>query len=226
MGSTCSPPGSRGCGAGRSACGSARSPTWSASPWCWGSCSSPCATTRCGSSSSSLILRILALDSSSPLLSCALWEDGRVVAESLQVEKAGDVLPAALLALAPIESVDALAAGIGPGSFTGLRVGLAAVKALGYARKLPVRGASSLRALALAARRPAELLVPTLEARRGELYACAVRGTELVLPETVLRAQDLAAWLPEGAVVLGPGARANGIRVPDEPRAPAAWAVA
>ena len=171
-------------------------------------------------------MRVLALDSSSPLLSCALWEDGRILAESLHEEKAGDVLPDALLALAPLESVDALAAGLGPGSFTGLRVGLAAVKALAYARKLPVQGASSLRALALAARRPADVLVPTLSARRGELYACAMRGTELVLPETVLRAQDLAAWLPQGAVVLGPGARANGIPVPDEPRAPAAWAVA
>jgi len=171
-------------------------------------------------------LRILALDSSSPLLSCALWEDGRVVAETFHTQKAGDVLPGALLALAPLDGVDALAAGVGPGSFTGLRVGLAAVKALAYARRIPVAGTSSLRALALGARRPAELLVPTLEARRGELYACAMRGAELVLPETVLRAADLAAWLPEGAVVLGPGARANGLPALDEPRAPPASAVA
>jgi tRNA threonylcarbamoyladenosine biosynthesis protein TsaB len=171
-------------------------------------------------------LRILALDSSSPLLTCALWEDGRTVAESLHAEKAGDVLPGALLALAPLESVDALACGIGPGSFTGLRVGLASVKALAFVRKLPIAGASSLRALALAARRPAELLVPTLEARRGELYACAVRGSELVRPETVLRAEEFRAWLPAGAVVIGPGARAIGFAIPDEPRAPAAAAIA
>jgi tRNA threonylcarbamoyladenosine biosynthesis protein TsaB len=171
-------------------------------------------------------LRLLALDSSSPLLSCALWEDGGTVAESLHPEKAGDVLPDVLLALAPLDSVDALAVGIGPGSFTGLRVGLAAVKALAYARKLPLLGASSLRALALAARRRDELLVPTLEARRGELFACAVRGSEVVRPETVLRAAELAAWLPGGAVPIGPGARANGFAVPDEPRAPSAWAVA
>jgi len=171
-------------------------------------------------------LRILALDSSSPLLSCALWEDGRVVAQSLHPEKAGDVLPAALLALAPLESVDALACGIGPGSFTGLRVGLASVKALAFARKLPVAGASSLRALAIAARRPTDLLVPTLEARRGELYACALRGSEPIRPETVLRAEEFPRWCPPGAVVLGPGARAIGVAVPDEPRAPAAWAIA
>jgi tRNA threonylcarbamoyladenosine biosynthesis protein TsaB len=171
-------------------------------------------------------VRILALDSSSALLSCALWEDGRLVAESLHPGKAGDVLPQALLSLAPLDTVDAVAAGVGPGSFTGLRVGLAAVKALAYARRLPVAGASSLRALALAARRPAELVVPTLEARRGELYACALRGPDLVRPETVLRAQDFPGWLPAGALVVGPGARANGFPVPDEPRAPAAWAIA
>jgi len=171
-------------------------------------------------------LRILALDSSSPILSCALWEDGRTVAESRHSEKAGDVLPGALLALAPLDSVDALAVGIGPGSFTGLRVGLASIKALAFARKLPLAGVSSLRALAMAARRPDDLLVPTLEARRGELYACALRGGELVRPETVLRGDELSAWLPSGAVVLGPGARAIGVVVPEEPRAPAAWAIA
>ena len=171
-------------------------------------------------------MRILALDSSSPLLSCALWEDGRAVAESLHPERAGDVLPGALLALAPLDSVDALACGIGPGSFTGLRVGLAAAKALAFARKLPIAGISSLRALAIAARRPTDLIVPTLEARRGELYACAMRGPELVLPETVLRADEFHSWLPGGAMVIGPGARAIGFTVPDEPRAPAAAAVA
>ena len=171
-------------------------------------------------------MRVLALDSSSPLLSCALWEDGRAVVGTVHVERAGDVLPEALLELAPLESIDALAAGIGPGSFTGLRVGLSAVKALSFARKIPVAGASSLRALALSAGRPSELLVPTLEARRGELYACAVRGDRLILPEIVLRAKDLPAWMPEGAVLLGPGARANGFAVPDEPRCPSAWAVA
>ena len=171
-------------------------------------------------------MRILALDSSSPLLSCALWEDGRTIAESLHPEKAGDVLPGALLALAPLESVDALACGIGPGSFTGLRVGLASVKALAFARRLPIAGVSSLRALAVAAQRPSALLVPTLEARRCELYACALRGSELVLPETVLRVDAFRAWLPADALVIGPGARAIGFAVPDEPRAPAAAAVA
>src|SRR5690349_14413397 len=93
-------------------------------------------------------MRVLALDTSTPVTSCALVEDGRVLWEKL-IEpplKAGDVLPDAL---GDLTQADAVAVGLGPGSFTGLRVGLAAAKAIAYARRLPLAGASSLQALAL-----------------------------------------------------------------------------
>jgi tRNA threonylcarbamoyladenosine biosynthesis protein TsaB len=177
---------------------------------------------------------VLALDTSSPSTSCALVDlDSGVVAEALHdpPRKAGDILPGALLDLGPLDRVGALAVGIGPGSFTGLRVGLAAMKALAWARKLPLAGASSLRALAHGMR---GLVVPTLEARRGEVYACALDGDRLVAPETVLRARDLPAWvasLGQPARVVGPGALANrdalaGLEVDPEPRAPPARSVA
>jgi tRNA threonylcarbamoyladenosine biosynthesis protein TsaB len=177
---------------------------------------------------------ILSLDTSSPSTSVALVDpDGGVVAEALfdPPSKAGDLLPRALIDLGPLDRVEALAVGIGPGSFTGLRVGLAAMKALAYARRLPLAAASSLRALAYGS---TGLVVPTLEARRGEVYACAVRGEELVAPERVLRADALLAWvaaLGEPARVIGPGALANraalgNFAVDAEPRAPPARSVA
>jgi tRNA threonylcarbamoyladenosine biosynthesis protein TsaB len=176
---------------------------------------------------------VLALDTSSKATSVALVDlDGGVVAEALYEppRKAGDLLPQALLDLGPLERVAALAVGIGPGSFTGLRVGLAAMKSLAYARRLPLAGASSLRALAFG--RPG-LVVPTLEARRGELYACALRSDELVAAETVLRAEALPAWiaaLGAPARVVGPGALANrasldGLELDDDAAAPPARAV-
>jgi tRNA threonylcarbamoyladenosine biosynthesis protein TsaB len=181
---------------------------------------------------------ILALDTSSPWTSCALVDPDRgVVAESLDAPpaKAGEILPRALLELCggDLSRVDALAVGVGPGSFTGLRIGLAALKTIAYARKLPLAGVSSLHALALSASTEG-LVVPTLEARRGELYACAIEDGAMVAPETVLPASALPAFvaaLGRRAAVVGPGARANlgslgGLAVEDEPTAPLARAVA
>ena len=153
---------------------------------------------------------VLALDTSSPALSCALVElrdarVARVLAESLHLppERHGDLLPAALLALPAqaglsLDDVQGLAVGLGPGSFTGLRVGLACAKSLAYARKLPLAGASSLLALA-----EARLGIPTLEARRDELYALIDGG------EAAYRPAQLVERLNERPFILtGPGAAA------------------
>lgn len=110
-------------------------------------------------------MRVVALDTSTTVTSCALVEDENVVWEKELIEKAGDVLPAAL---GDLQAVDAVAVGLGPGSFTGLRVGLAAAKALAYARRLPIAGVSSLRALAHG--QPG-LVCAATDARKGELFA-------------------------------------------------------
>jgi len=111
-------------------------------------------------------VKVLALDTSTPVTTCALLDEERVVWEK-RIEpplKAGDVLPAAL---GDLSQADAIAVGLGPGSFTGLRVGLAAAKAIAYARKLPLAGASSLQAIALG--RPGRIWAAT-EARKNELF--------------------------------------------------------
>jgi tRNA threonylcarbamoyl adenosine modification protein YeaZ len=109
-------------------------------------------------------VRVIALDTSTPITSCALLEDETVVWERLLREKAGDVLPAAL---GDLQGIEAVAVGLGPGSFTGLRVGLAAAKTLSYARRLPIAGISSLQALAAA---EPGLVCAATEARRNELF--------------------------------------------------------
>jgi tRNA threonylcarbamoyladenosine biosynthesis protein TsaB len=83
----------------------------------------------------------------------------------------GDLLTAEGIALPAIEGY---AIGLGPGSFTGLRIGLATWKGLAYANRRPIAGASSLAAMALAAAPDAPagaLLVPLLDAKKGEVYA-------------------------------------------------------
>jgi tRNA threonylcarbamoyladenosine biosynthesis protein TsaB len=145
-------------------------------------------------------VRVLALDTSSPILSCALLEDDRVLRETLHQGKAGDLLPGALGSL---DGVEGIAVGIGPGSFTGLRVGLACAKALSYARRLPIAGASSLRALA-----GPGLVCAALEARKGELFIALYRDGDELWPEQVIRAADLPGKLRslgETVAAAGPG---------------------
>ena len=182
---------------------------------------------------------VLALDTSSHATSCALVDLGagpgevRALATALHLPpaRAGELLPAALAAVcteagSSLAEVRGLAVGLGPGSFTGLRVGLASAKGLAYARRWPLAGASSLEALALAAWEKGQprgaVLVPALEARRGELFVAAFSNdsvTESALPglkrlreDTVLPAAALADWLrglPGAPVIVGPGARQN-----------------
>lgn len=87
-----------------------------------------------------------------------------------------------------LSEIDAFAAATGPGSFTGIRIGLSAAKALSEVHGCPLVGVSSLRAVARAATqtRPDAIRVPVLDARRGELFAGFYdRNAEPVAPETV-----------------------------------------
>jgi tRNA threonylcarbamoyladenosine biosynthesis protein TsaB len=107
----------------------------------------------------------------------------------------GDLL---LASQRKLPDVEGYAIGLGPGSFTGLRIGLATFKGFAYANRRPIAGASSLASMALAAAPDAPegtLLVPLLDARKGELYAGFYRaeggGVVAVRPDAVLPAPDL-----------------------------------
>ena len=75
------------------------------------------------------------------------------------------------------EEIDAVAVGVGPGSFTGLRVGIATARALGLSRSLDVRGVGTLEALGRGLDgRGGVIRLPVLDARRGEVFAAASPG--------------------------------------------------
>ncbi|HSN92335.1 MAG TPA: tRNA (adenosine(37)-N6)-threonylcarbamoyltransferase complex dimerization subunit type 1 TsaB [Anaeromyxobacteraceae bacterium] len=114
-----------------------------------------------------------------------------------------------------LPDVEGYAVGLGPGSFTGLRIGLATWKGLAYANRRPIAGASSLAAMALGAAAEAgegAVLVPLLDAKKGEVYAGFYRvaaGTvEAVLPEAALSPAALLERI--GALPAGTAARAFG----------------
>ncbi len=121
-------------------------------------------------------MTVLAVDTTSEFGSLALARDGQVL-EAVGVHSAngfGHVIFQEILALLDrhgltLADVDGYAAASGPGSFTGVRVGLTAVKGLAEAHGKRVVPVSNLRALAAAGAGP--LRAPLIDARRGEVYA-------------------------------------------------------
>ncbi|MFZ5468947.1 MAG: tRNA (adenosine(37)-N6)-threonylcarbamoyltransferase complex dimerization subunit type 1 TsaB [Myxococcota bacterium] len=151
----------------------------------------------------------LALDSSTLTLSLALLEhaDGGVrVIESFEEgppKKQSQMLPGVIGELLArhgvrLEELQGIAIGLGPGSFTGLRIGLATVKALSYAARLEVVGVSSLAAVALEGPAGVELR-PCAVARQNELYVGHYRregeGVTSISPERALTPAELAEEL-------------------------------
>lgn len=102
--------------------------------------------------------------------------------------------------------LDAIAPGIGPGSFTGLRIGIATARSLARACGVPLRPVSSLAALAAGIDAP--LALPVIDARRGEVFAALHAGAEERWPPLAARPEELAERvreLPETPLAAGDG---------------------
>jgi tRNA threonylcarbamoyladenosine biosynthesis protein TsaB len=98
----------------------------------------------------------------------------------------GDVMAQAGVAF---DDLDAIAVGVGPGTFTGLRIGVATARALAKANELPVRTVSSL--AVLAAGIAADVRLPLIDAKRGEVYAALFEGDAGRWPPCALGIDEL-----------------------------------
>lgn len=129
-------------------------------------------------------MKLLAIDTATENCSVALWLDGQVLAREQELGRghAERILPmidelgaSAGIGLAQL---DALAVGLGPGGFTGVRLGVSVAQGLAFGAGLPVVGISNLAALAqraLDARPEADGVLVCADARMGEVYTAAFR---------------------------------------------------
>jgi len=161
---------------------------------------------------------ILALDCSTLTLSLALLRrDGTVIShrEVPPPTRQSEALPGEIDALVKaagftLKDLTGFVVGLGPGSFTGLRIGLATAKGLAYALAKPIAGASSLAALALEGPEHTEL-ISTAVVKKGELYVGRYRregqGVVALEPEVSLTVAQLAELLKSkpDARMIGPG---------------------
>lgn len=175
---------------------------------------------------------ILALDAATAACSVAVWRDGRILASrsrSMAEGHAEALMPLVLETLAAaglgFDALSLVAVGVGPGSFTGIRIALAAARGIALAACLPVVGVDSFSAVAAAidpAERKGRSLLVAIDSRRSEIFgqyydaANVALGRPLVLPPAdlvlhrpagpLLLAGDAAQLLPRLAdAVLAPG---------------------
>jgi tRNA threonylcarbamoyl adenosine modification protein YeaZ len=114
--------------------------------------------------------KVLAIDTSTSRTSVAIIEDGKIVYSGFKdgATAHGPSLPALVQEALALSDVDEVVVGMGPGPFTGLRVGIAFAQSFALARQIPVRGVCSLDAIA--AQIKENDFIITVDARRKEVY--------------------------------------------------------
>lgn len=139
-----------------------------------------------------MIMNTLAIDTSTDSASIALLDDENVVAEFYfnterrHEETLLDAINTLLIYgdVKPSE-IDLFAVTVGPGSFTGLRVGLSTVKGLAFAAEKPIAGVSTLSALAFNVSTCKNAVCPMLDAKGGQIYAAIYRIEKGGIPEMI-----------------------------------------
>jgi tRNA threonylcarbamoyladenosine biosynthesis protein TsaB len=156
---------------------------------------------------------IVAFDTATDVATSALVWDGEVLGElaSRPISVLEDV--DALLRRGGVRDsqLEGIVVGIGPGSFTGLRIGFATARALAFSLDLPMAGVSTLEALAAGA--PGA--TPVIDARRREVFAL-VGGEPVVIAPSELPVTESASYVGDGAVRYRETIEAAGGSVPPD----------
>jgi tRNA threonylcarbamoyladenosine biosynthesis protein TsaB len=162
-------------------------------------------------------MKILAIDTSTPVGSIALMQGEVLRAQyilNISATHNQRLLPGIDRILVDIgwtlDDLDALAVSLGPGSFTGLRIGMSIVKGLAWATGKPLAGVPTLDALAANIAPAPYPICSVLDARKGEIYAALYRKSDKQAPERltpymVIKPEELVSSISEKTVLVGDG---------------------
>jgi tRNA threonylcarbamoyladenosine biosynthesis protein TsaB len=195
-------------------------------------------------------MKILALESSAKAASVAVCEDRELLVQYFQqtglthsrtlLKMAEDLLRTSGIQLSEI---DVVAVASGPGSFTGVRIGVSAAIGLAWGAELKVCGVSTLEAMAYNTEEPGYVICPVMDARRSQVYNAAFKNEDgnpvRLTPDRAISVEELAAEAGKDGrpyLLLGDGAQmchkaftSSGVpcrMAPPLLRAQTAWGVA
>jgi len=148
-------------------------------------------------------LKILGIDTSTKFCNLGLIEDEDILIEytinGLKKKHSSILVPAIKNLLKTIdlkiEEINGIAVSVGPGSFTGLRIGLSVAKGLCYARSLPILGIPTLEAIAFPLKEIPYLICPVLESKKDEIYDVVFRGGDSLHRVMDYKCEDIQSLL-------------------------------
>ena len=148
-------------------------------------------------------MKILGIDTSTKFCNLGLIEDEDIIIEHAingSKKKHSSILLPAIKDLLEtidlkIEEINGIAVSMGPGSFTGLRIGLCVAKGLCYARSLPLLGIPTLDAIAFPLKEIPYLICPVLESKKDEIYDVVFRGGDSLHRVMDYKCEDIQSLL-------------------------------
>ncbi len=154
---------------------------------------------------------VLGIETSTRASGVALISDDKILAEISQESKiyhSENLLPQIekVLSIANVEKVDAVAVSIGPGSFTGLRIGLAAAKALSYAWQVKIIGVPTLHALAAHFPKSSAVIMTMIDAQKNSAYVQSFKNSvplDGVKVKPIAEILDAAGQLDDEVILCG-----------------------
>ena len=166
-------------------------------------------------------MKILALETSAKAVSAAVTEDGKVLCSGYQdtgLTHSRTLMPIVDGMLKntglTVRDCDAIAVAVGPGSFTGIRIGVAAAKGLAFAAEKPTVAVSTLEAMARNMAHMTGLIICAMDARRDQVYNALFLAHDGILtrqcPDRAISLAELSEELknrPEPKIIVGDGAK-------------------
>lgn len=160
-------------------------------------------------------MKILVIDTSGPVCGAAVMDEEKVYSELTAQNKnthSASLMPmieqALTVAGSELKDLDAVAAVTGPGSFTGVRIGVATAKGLAHGTRLPCMAVDALEALAASAGEFEGIVCPIQDARAGQVYGAAFRQEERLTGDQPMKLEnylDTVEKLDERFLFLGDG---------------------
>lgn len=147
-------------------------------------------------------MKLLAIDTSGPVCGVAVAEDTRILSEMTVLNKrthSANLMPMIENVLQSagmtLNDIDRIAAVTGPGSFTGIRIGISTVKGLTHGANKPCVAVDALEALANGVGAFDGVVCPIQDARAGQVYGAAFRNGKRVMEDTAIRLEDFVRTL-------------------------------